>query len=91
MSKRPTRPIAPVEIFEFMFAKKINKSKYLREHFGGNWKYDGMATWWCDDNKRWVSKTSSCSCDDVCNHPPRYIMYQEPFIVYRAIDWKTGD
>ncbi|MHA2279906.1 MAG: hypothetical protein ACXAC5_03390 [Promethearchaeota archaeon] len=53
----------------------MNKTKYLEKHFGGKWKYDGVTSWWCDDGKRHVSRTASCMCDDICNHPPRYFLY----------------
>jgi hypothetical protein len=56
---------------------KMNKTKYFEEHYGGTWKYDGCTSWWCDDGKRHVSRTASCMCDDVCPHPPRYILQDE--------------
>jgi hypothetical protein len=54
---------------------KINKTKLLEKEFGGKWKYDNHATWWCDDNKRHVARVQSCHCDDICNHPSVYYMY----------------
>jgi hypothetical protein len=31
-------------------------TKQLNKTLGGKWTYDGRATWWCDDNKRSVSR-----------------------------------
>lgn len=30
--------------------------KQLAKSLGGKWKYDGMASWWCDDQVRSVSR-----------------------------------
>ena len=30
--------------------------KNLAKHLGGKWTYDGVATWWCDDDKRSVAR-----------------------------------
>jgi hypothetical protein len=66
------------EIIDFWLASpRLNKTKYLEKHFGGKWKYDGMASWWCDDGKRHVSRTASCYCDDKCNHLPHYYLYED--------------
>lgn len=56
---------------------KVTKAQYLEHLFGGIWKYDGRASWWCDDGKRWVGRFSSCTCDDWCRHSPRYFMYSD--------------
>ena len=58
-----------------MMVKKLNKTKYLEEHFGGKWKYDHVCSWWCDDDKRNVTRTSSCMCEDPCKCPCRYLLY----------------
>jgi hypothetical protein len=50
-------------------------SKYLGKKYGGVWKYDGMCSWWCNDDVRHVSRVQSCSCDDACSHFPDYRLY----------------
>lgn len=50
--------------------------KHLTEKYGGSWKYDGHHTWNCDDTKRRVTRTAGCSCDDDCDHPPNYWLYE---------------
>lgn len=35
-----------------------SKSKNLAKHLGGKWMYDGVATWYCDDMLRNVSRCS---------------------------------
>lgn len=65
--------------------KKISKSKFLAEKYGGKWKFDGMACWWCDDGKRHVARTASCCCDDEnCGCPSQYWLYGDgtPEMVY---------
>ena len=58
--------------------KKLNITKYLREKFGGTWKYDGTSAWFCDDGKRHVARVASCFCDDdYCNAPPAYYLYED--------------
>lgn len=39
--------------------KKLSISKWLSEKYGGEWKYDGRATWWCNDDKRHASRVAS--------------------------------
>lgn len=56
---------------------RVNKSQYLKRHFGGNWKYDNMTGWWCDDNIRHVLRVSTCFCEDPCKCPVRYYIYDE--------------
>ncbi len=65
---------------------KINKTKYLEKHFGGKWKYDHVGSWWCDDDKRRVSRTASCTCDDVCRCPCRYFLYSRDIPI--EINWR---
>ncbi len=55
--------------------KRINKTKYLEKHFGGKWKYDYRASWWCDDDIRSVSRTATCMCDDYCSCPVQYLLH----------------
>lgn len=57
----------------------MSKAKYLKKTFGGNWKYDGMSTWWCDDGVRYVVRTASNFYDDSDNsrRPPTYYLYGE--------------
>jgi hypothetical protein len=58
-----------------MTVKRINKTKYLNDNYGGKWKYDGINTWICDDCTRTVSRVASCTCDYVCGHSPDYWLY----------------
>jgi hypothetical protein len=58
-----------------MPVKRINKTKYLNDNYGGKWKYDGICTWICDDCTRTVSRVASCTCDYVCGHSPDYWLY----------------
>lgn len=55
--------------------KSVSKAKQLAKTLGGKWKYDGVGAWWCDDKKRHVARVAGCSCDDECEHPPRYYLY----------------
>jgi len=44
--------------------KKINKTKWLEKHYGGQWKYVGWGRWECSDGQRYVQRTSQdCSND----------------------------
>jgi hypothetical protein len=36
----------------------VTKAQILAANFGGRWTYDGMASWHCDDEKRFVSRCS---------------------------------
>jgi hypothetical protein len=65
------------DLFDLMTAKRVNKTAWLRENKGGEWKYDGTGTWWCDDGIRHVSRTSSCCFDVYCKCPPQYWLYGE--------------
>jgi len=53
----------------------VNISTYLAKKYGGKWKYDHRGTWWCDDNKRHVSRVNMCGCDYECGHAPGYFIY----------------
>jgi hypothetical protein len=46
--------------------------------FGGTWKYDCEATWWCDDKKRHISRCSP-GVDEFDNPvgPPVYYLYED--------------
>jgi hypothetical protein len=37
----------------------MSVAKNLAKHLGGKWTYDGRASWWCDDEKRSVSRCSA--------------------------------
>ena len=67
-----------------MELEKINYTKSFGKMFGGKWKYDHFATWFCDDGIRHVSRVSSCSCDDICSHSPNLYLYGDgtPRIIY---------
>lgn len=67
---------------------KINKTKYLEKHFGGKWKYDGVTSWWCNDDKRHVARTASYMGDDKWG-PCRYFLYGEDIPI--EINWSEGE
>jgi hypothetical protein len=53
---------------DFKVKKRSYCKDFAKEH-GGKWKYDGEGTWWCDDEKRYISRVRTCSCDDdICTH-----------------------
>ena len=70
--------------------RKINKTKYLEKYYGGKWKYDGHGSWWCDDDKRSVTRVSTCMmdsrCDDSCKCPVACWMYGDD--APQRIDWQ---
>lgn len=35
-----------------------SRAKQLGKALGGKWTYDGRCSWWCDDKKRHVVRTS---------------------------------
>lgn len=45
-----------------------SKAAYLSNKYGGKWKYDGVATWYCDDKKRSVSRTANMLYDGNDNY-----------------------
>jgi hypothetical protein len=51
-------------------------AKRLSKHLGGKWAYDNLSTWWCDDNKRSVSRCSA-GVDEFDNDlgPAQYWLY----------------
>lgn len=53
-----------------------SKRSNLARNLGGKWKYDGIATWWCDDNIRHVSRCSA-GVDEYDNEvgPVQYWLY----------------
>ena len=61
--------------------KPIGISAWLRKNMGG-WKYDGKASWWCDDGERHVSRVATDIHDE--NGPPGYYLYgdESPGWVY---------
>jgi hypothetical protein len=60
-----------------LFKPKRRKPIYktLEEKYGGKWTYNKRGTWWCDDNKRHVSRVAMCFCDEWCKCPTEYFMY----------------
>ena len=53
-----------------------SRSQALSKMYGGKWKYDGMATWNCDDGVRSVVRTCGCSGDsDRCTCLTNYYLY----------------
>ncbi len=62
-----------------------SKSHRLHQLFGGKWIYDYRCSWWCDDDKRHVSRCSA-GVDEFDNEigPPEYWLYGdgEPKRVY---------
>lgn len=55
---------------------KINKTKYLEQKYGGKWKYDRAAGWWSDDGRH-VARCIICYCEDPCNCPKQYFLYEK--------------
>lgn len=41
-----------------------SKAKLLARNLGGHWTYDGMASWWCDDDLRHVSRCCGNIADE---------------------------
>jgi hypothetical protein len=39
-------------------AVRLNISAWLAKNKGGTWRYDNHGSWWCDDNKRHVSRVA---------------------------------
>jgi hypothetical protein len=58
--------------------KSTSFAKLFGITFGGTWKYDCEATWWCDDNKRHISRCSP-GVDEFDNPvgPPVYYLYED--------------
>lgn len=63
------------QLLNLTVVRSESKAARLSEIYGGKWVYDCRATWWCDDEKRSVSRCKSCMCDDDCNHLPTYYLY----------------
>lgn len=55
--------------------KLFNVTRWLNKHKGGNWKYDGSATWWCDDKVRHMSRVCMDSSRDDGGGPVGYYLY----------------
>jgi len=51
-----------------------NKSKYLARVYGGVWTYDHLASWWCDDGERCVSRVCASMYEED-RMPPNYWLY----------------
>ncbi len=56
---------------------KQSKIKELSEVLGGVWRYDDFASWYCDDNKRHVTRTCSTDYEVIPKQPPNYWLYGE--------------
>lgn len=52
----------------------MTKAKILSKNYGGVWTYNGLTSWFCDDEKRHVARTCS-SCDEDDRWPPNYWLY----------------
>ena len=68
-------------------ARRPSKAKILAKALGGKWKYDGVTSWWCDDNKRHVSRCAAGHEDD--GWAPSYYLYitNEPA---KVLFWKDN-
>lgn len=53
-----------------------SKSEIFANAFGGNWKYNGICSWYCDDNVRHISRCSA-GVDEYDNPvgQPQYWLY----------------
>jgi hypothetical protein len=54
----------------------MSKVKNLEKNLGGKWKYDGCASWWCDDGRRHVSRCCNMF-DDEDTGSSQYWLYEE--------------
>lgn len=65
-----------------------SKAKQLAEKYGGKWKYDGISSWWCDDNLRHVARVSTNSYDEPGYFPPAYYLYGDgiPSLIHFEAD-----
>jgi len=63
----------------------VSKVRLLQEALGGQWSYHAKSGSWSDaSSERQVDRVAGCSCDDLCDHSPRYYLYepgQEPKLV----------
>ena len=53
-------------------------SKSLSKSLGGTWKYDGVCTWYCNDDIRHVSRTHCGGFDhtgEAIDGPSHYWLY----------------
>ncbi len=82
---------------ELKVVKLKTKTKQLTDMYGGIWKYDGVTTWWCDDDKRSVARTHGhFGCDDddcrataywlYGDGSPQQVYFNSPFLKRRAND-----
>ena len=55
-----------------------SKASRLAKALGGEWTYDGRASWWCNDGKRHVSRCSA-GVDEYDNEvgPAQYWLYEK--------------
>lgn len=58
--------------------RRRSKTDILRDALGGVWKYDECTTWWdiASRDGRHVTRSAGCSCDVICDHQPRYQLYE---------------
>lgn len=54
-------------------SKRVNITQWLRKNKGGDWKYDGIASWWGDDGLRRVSRVAMDFMAE--NSPVGYYLY----------------
>lgn len=54
----------------------MTKSQQLASQYGGQWTYDGVAHWHCDDKRRHVSRCSQMF-DDEGTYGSEYWLYEK--------------
>ena len=72
MSRQPVT--GPAALPQPKVVRCPSKAKQLAKTFGGQWTYNGLATWYCDDGKRHVSRCAA-SCDEADRFPCEYWLY----------------
>ena len=61
-----------------MSIARVSIARRLSKSLGGGWRYDGRASWWCNDGKRHVSRCSA-GVDEHDNEvgPAQYWLYDD--------------
>lgn len=68
--------------------QKVNITQWLNKHEGGKWKYDGHATWWCDDGERHLSRVAMDFTDEDCWTGYHLYGGKNPRWIYSFTDYK---
>ena len=76
LKEKPAAQIGCLSRLVMSKPKQLNITKWLRDNEGGKWRYDNMATWWCDDEKRHMSRTAAFG-DEEGLAPAQYWLYEK--------------